>query len=602
MYPHPICATIKLEKTRQIRNVLLNLRVKNFGIIEDFDWSPASGFNVLTGETGAGKSLVVDAVTVLLSGITEDTTIRHGADELRIEGLFDVSSRLDVIQWLKDKGLDPSDGTAVVSLNLRRGGRTVLRLNTQTIPRNVIAEFGQKLIDIHGQSQHLSLLNKSSHLDFLDTYAGTLKIRQEFTQKASQLAQLEQEIKKLDQHNSERLKQADFLRFQLQEIEQAELHEGEDSDLEREQLVLASTENLKDLSFKAIQALDGDDISGESSAASNLSQAVSAVESLSEIDNKIQNSVAPLREALCNVTETLRELRSYYASLEFDPKQLEITENRLSVIKDLKRKYGSTIEDIVAYAEKAGNQLNEVDTFDERMQSMRHNSISLMKEMGQIASELSSVRKAAASRLIQSVNEELTDLGMDKVKFDISLSVVEKPDGVPLPDGLKADYNNHGIDNVEFLASTNIGEPPHALAKIASTGELSRFTLAVKTALSESDKTPVLIFDEIDIGVGGRSGDVIGRKLSNLSSNHQVICVTHLPQIACYADHHYIVDKITEGGRTHSRLKSADADTRTRELALMLSGDKNSETAEAGAKELINRADSFKGRNKRSIT
>ncbi|MDV2989456.1 MAG: DNA repair protein RecN [Dehalogenimonas sp.] len=573
--------------------MLLHLRVQNFGIIEDFDWLPGAGFNVLTGETGAGKSLVIDAVSALLSGRLDETSVRHGADEIRLEGIFDLSARTDLIEYLIHKGIDCRNDPLIITLNLKRSGRAVIRLNGDSVPRTLIVELGRQLIDIHGQSQHLSLLDRTSHLDFLDAYAGTTGARQEFSQLSLKMNQIQKSIADFAHTAAERSRQTDYLKFQVQEIDRATLCPGEDKELEQEAIVLTSAEKLKALVFETLQALDDEDSQGETSAVSRLSQALSGLEKLSGIDHSISAQAQSLREALYTVTETARDLNSYASGLDFDPARLEIVESRLHLIRELKRKYGGSISDILEFARKTSNELSDLDSSGERIESLRRNADQVQQLLAEKALQLSTQRKLGAAELTKAINQELVDLAMEMVKFEINLGYVEAPDGLPLPDGRQVAYSNNGADKVEFLAATNPGEPAKALERIASTGELSRFTLAVKTALAKADRIPVLIFDEIDIGVGGRSGDIIGRKLATLALTHQVICVTHLPQIAAYAAHHYCVNKTVSNGHTSSRLDELNTVTRIRELALMLSGDSVSASSQAGALELLERAAQF---------
>ncbi|MEN8615314.1 DNA repair protein RecN [Dehalogenimonas sp. THU2] len=574
--------------------MLLRLRVRNFGIIEDFDWTPGAGLNVLTGETGAGKSLVVDAVSSLLSGRLEEPAVRHGAEESRLEGVFDVSLRPDLAVWLCDKGIVPDEeGQLIVSLSLKRGRRAAMRLNDDTVSRGLITELGRQLIDIHGQSQHLSLLDKASHLDFLDASAGTAELRQTFGQAAQALHRLEKQIDELAAGMVDRARQRDYLAFQVQEIERASLCDGEDIELENERRIQASAEKLKALAFEAVRSLDGDDSPGETPATARVSAALSAMEKLSDIDPSLSAQVAAVQGALFTLDEAARDLRSYNARLDFDPARLEEIEHRLGLIRDLKRKYGADIAGVLAFAAKARQDLSNLESADDRIDWLRHEFEDKRRQLGSIALGLSDKRRATAAVLETAVNRELKDLSMEKVLFRIAVTAEERADGLPTPDGRSLAYNNSGADKVEFLAATNPGEPPKPLEKIASTGELSRFTLAVKTALARADRSPVLIFDEIDIGVGGRSGDVIGRKLATLAVSHQVICVTHLPQIACYAAHHFSVRKDTAGNRAASRLDRIEAEERVQELALMLSGDPDSKASGEGARELLDKAARF---------
>ncbi|AKG53397.1 DNA repair protein RecN [Dehalogenimonas sp. WBC-2] len=574
--------------------MLVRLRVKNFGIIDDFDWVPGAGFNVLTGETGAGKSLVVDAVDALMTGRLEEFAIRHGADETRLEGIFDIQTRSDVADWLTTKGIElDHDCQVVLSLNLKRGGRTTIRLNGDIVTRHQMIELGRQLVDIHGQSQHLSLMEKSTHLDFLDAYAGMMELKTAYKQEFQALHDLEKQINELTLKTIDHSRQRDYLRFQIAEIDKADIKLNEDTELENERTVLSSSEKLKELTFQAIQAIDGDDTAEKISAIFLLSQAVSALDKLNFIDNSLATTAAAVQDAMSNLTENVRDLRSYYAGLEYDPALLEEIEIRIGLIRDLKRKYGESVEKIHAFADYARNELSIIDGSDERITELRQKVSVVRQKLGVMASELAKKRSSASAKLEQAVNQELHELSMEKVQFQIIVRQDESESGLKMPDGSCLTYSGTGVDRIEFLAATNPGEPAKPLEKIASTGELSRFTLALKTALSRADRSPVLIFDEIDIGVGGRSGDIIGRKLAALALNHQVICVTHLPQIASYASHHFSVRKEIVDNRTISCWKEINGQDRVEELSLMLYGNTVSPANSAGARELLDCATDY---------
>ena len=574
--------------------MLVRLRVRNFGIIDDFDWVPGAGFNVLTGETGAGKSLVVDAVDALMTGRLEELTIRHGTDETRLEGIFDFQSQPDVANWLTTKGIEHGhDCQVVFSLNLKRGGRTTIRLNGDIVTRHLLLELGRLLVDIHGQSQHLSLMEKTSHLDFLDAYAETMELRTVYEQEFQTLHRLQKQINDLILKTIDHSRQQDYLKFQIEEIDKASIRFNEDTELENEKTVLASSEKLKGLTFQAIQAIDGDDVVGETSAISLLSQAVSALDKLNTIDNSVSSTTAAVQDAMSNLTESVRDLRSYYTGLEYDPARLEEIENRLGLIRDLKRKYGESVEKIQAFADYARNELSIIDGSDEVLKVLRQKVSATRQKLGILAFDITQKRSSASAKLEHAVNRELHELNMEKVQFQILIEHDESENGLKMPDGSCLEFSGSGVDRIEFLAATNPGEPAKPLEKIASTGELSRFTLAIKTALASADRSPVLIFDEIDIGVGGRSGDVIGRKLAALALNHQVICVTHLPQIACYASHHFSVRKEIVDGRTISCWQEIKDRDRVEELSLMLYGKTVSPVNSSGARELLDCAASY---------
>jgi len=578
--------------------LLVELRVKNLGIIEDINWRLDDGLNIITGETGAGKSLVIDAVELLLAGKADEEVIRHGADQAQIEGVFSLPPKENLAslqELLAEKELAADEDTLVIDCQLRRKSPDIIRVNGHAVPKALLRQIGSLLVDIHGQSDHLSLFDSSSHLDFLDSYAHTLELRQDFNAKAKELNKVEQELKALEKDEQERARREEFLRFQLEEISRAQLKEGEEPELERERDILASAEKLKAVSYEAYRALYEEDASSQATPAlDKLNEAALAIKKLVEIDPSLKRQLGFLEETIDGLTETARSLRAYSDGLEYDPNRLEEIESRLELIRGLKRKYGQSISEVLTYLTKAQKELDEVSNSAERSARLKETAASLKPAMGQTAARLSAERAKAAEKLMTEVKKELNDLNMPQVEFRVSLSQEKDEGGIPLPDGQSYAFGNEGVDTVEFMASTNPGEPLKPLAKIASTGELSRFTLALKGALSEADHIPVLIFDEIDIGVGGRSGEIIGKKLSSLARNHQVVCVTHLPQIAAFADAHFSVHKELAGARTLSLLESLEDEARLKELAIMLGGAQYTETALTNARELIHKAESWK--------
>lgn len=578
--------------------MLVELRVKNLGIIEDMNWRLGDGLNIITGETGAGKSLVIDAVELLLAGKADEEVIRHGADQAQIEGVFTLpqKEKLSALrELLVEKELAADEETLVIDYQLRRQGPGVIRVNGHAVPKAFLRQLGRLLVDIHGQSEHLSLFDIKSHLDFLDAYAHTLELRQGFNVKAAELYKVEKELKALEKDEQERARRQEFLRFQLEEISRAQLKGGEEEELERERDILASAEKLKEISYQAYRALYEEDASGHSSPAlDKLNEAAQAMKKLVEMDPTLKQQLDFLDETIDGLTEIARGIRAYGDALEYDPNRLEEIESRLELIRSLKRKYGQNVSEVLAYLVKAQKELDEVSHSAERSAQLKESTTSLKQEMGQIASQLSSERSKAAKKLMTEVKKGLNDLNMPQVEFEVAISQEKTQEGIPLSDGESYAFGNEGVDSVEFMASTNPGEPLKPLAKIASTGELSRFTLALKGALSEADNIPVLIFDEIDIGIGGRSGEIIGRKLSSLTRSHQVVCVTHLPQIAAFADAHFSVHKEVSGARTLSMLEHLEDEARLKELAIMIAGIQYTETSLTNARELMHKAETWK--------
>ena len=411
----------------------------------------------------------------------------------------------------------------------------------------------------------------------------------------TELRKVEQELKALEQDEKERARREEFLRFQLEEISRARLREGEEKELERERGLLASTEKLKSLSYEVYRALYEEDVSRHSAPAlDRLNEAVQGMKKVVEIDPALRKQMDFLEETVYGLAEVARDIRAYGDSLEYDPDRLEEVESRLELIRSLKRKYGQTVAEVLDYLARAKKELDRVGHSAERRAQLEAASTCLKQEMGRIGYRLSRERSRAAKKLTTEVKKELRDLNMSQVEFEVSVNQQQAQEGIPFPDGGTYAFSNNGVDAVEFMVSTNPGEPLKPLARIASTGEISRFTLALKGALSGADKIPVLIFDEIDIGIGGRSGEIIGKKLAILARDRQVVCVTHLPQIAAFADAHFSVHKEASGARTVSMLENLEGETRIKELAIMLGGPQYTETSFKNARELRRKAETWK--------
>jgi len=581
--------------------LLQELRVKNFGIVEEIHWILGSGLNIVTGETGAGKSLVVDAVEAVLTASADTESIRYGASEAYLEATFALPSSENtspLIALLDEKGLDAGEGFLTLSYELRREGRSTVRVNRQAVPRALLQQIGGHLVDIHGQSEHLSLLNKDFHLTFLDSFAHTRHLRHNFSARATELSQTEHELKALVEQERELARRQEYLRFQVEEIGQAQLHEGEEEDLTRERDILSSCEKLKSAAYEAYRAIHGDDTALTSaSVLDRLSEAATALRQLAELDAALKPSLEFITDSLHGLEEVARDIHSYADRLEYDPQRLAEIEIRLGLLGDLKRKYGHSIAEVLHYQHTSEAELDGLTHSAERRTQLEAQCHSLKEEMGRIADELSRIRSQASEELIARVDKELKDLNMPQVTFAVSIKQLEAPDGIPFPDGKWYAFSKEGADTVEFMAATNPGEPLKPLAKIASTGEISRFMLALKGALSEADDIPVLIFDEIDIGVGGRSGEVLGKKLWDLARARQVICITHLPQIAALADVHYSVSKETTGSRVSSVIEPLNGESRLKELAVMLAGPHYTETSLTSARELLQKAATWKQAN-----
>ena len=570
--------------------MLAELRVKNLGIIEDTTWQPAEGLNVITGETGAGKSLIIDAAELLLSGKADQNDIRFGAEEAEVEGIFDLPEN----GHNKTPTLFGGEQSLIIDCRVRRKGSNIIRINGRAATRSELTHIGKSLIDIHGQSDHLSLLNSDTHIDLLDAYANLRERRDEFSKYFFELRKIEQELAELDKNAKNKGRDEEFLRFQLDEITRAGIREGEEEELLKERNLLSSAEHLKELCSTIYHDLYEDNTERTTPVLDKLSNAITALKKIIETDKSLSGHLKYLEETVEGISETARDINKYGSHLQYDPKRLEEIELRLETIKEIKRKFGPSTLQILSFKTRLQDELDQLNEIEKKHSELEMNTASIKQNLGKLAQELSTRRRQGRKNLIAAVKYELDDLEMGQMEFDISLKQELDPTGLTLSDGKAYAYNETGVDIIEFLVSTNPGEPMKPLVKIASTGELSRFTLALKTALAGADKIPVLIFDEIDIGVGGRSGEIIGKKLWALSRNHQIICVTHLPQIAVYADAHFVVEKEETNGRTTSTIRKCDPEEHVKEIAAMLGGPNYSETAADNARELISKAERWK--------
>ncbi len=552
--------------------MLSYLTIRNFAIIDRLDIHLSGGFSVLTGETGAGKSIIVDAVGTLLGGRADTTHIRSGADQALIEGVFSPPLTLykaAILPLLQEHGLDDEgEDSLILTREINRKARNVCRVNGRLATLGVLRQIGQRLIDIHNQGEHLSLLRVRQHIDFLDRYAGLFALRQEVATKVQALRGTRAELNNLLKDKRELARRMDLLRYQIEEIATARLLPAEEEDLTREQTLLSNAERLAnqtDTLYRTLYESEGE----QKSVLDLLGEVSSGLAKLVELDARLQAQHKTVEEITYQLQELTGSLRSYGEEIEYDPRRLRQVEERLDLIYDLKRKYGDSIEEILAFGESAAEELESLSHSEERIEELQSREKELLAQIGQLAGELSAARQHASKMLAEAIEEELKDLGMEKARFAVSMNQIPSDQGVQI-DGKKYAFDSRGIDQAEFMISPNIGEPLKPLSKIASGGETARLMLAMKTVLSAADEVPVLIFDEIDAGLGGRAGGVIGRKLWGLTQGHQVLCVTHLPQIAAFGDAHYKVAKSVVGGRTVASAESLVSDSRTEELAHML--------------------------------
>ncbi|MCS7285540.1 MAG: DNA repair protein RecN [Anaerolineae bacterium] len=571
--------------------MLSEITIRNFAIIDELRLRLRAGFNIFTGETGAGKSIIIDAISTLLGGRATSDVIRSGTEEAYIEGVFILDeAHVSLIKpTLEEYGLEITDNILIISREIREG-RSICRVNGRTVPAGVLSQITPYLIDIHGQSEHLALLSPARQRDFLDRYGGLEELRNKVAEKVKRLREVRALLEKLRRDEREIARRIDQLEYQVQEITSANLKSGEDEELAQERRRLLNAEKLQSLADEVYSALY-EGAEGENSALDQMARALNALQGLGKIEPEMEKLYKALEEAMAWTEEIAHRIRDYRDRIEFSPERLQQVEERLQLINSLKRKYGDTIEEILEYAEAARRELAEISTNQERIEELAREEEKLLHEIGALACELSLRRREAAASLAEGVEKHLAELGMAKARFQVSITWKEDPDGVWV-DNKRYAFDSTGIDRVEFLVSTNPGEPLKPLAKVASGGETSRLMLALKTVLSAADDTPTLIFDEIDAGIGGRMGAVVGEKMWRLSEHHQVLCVTHLPQLAAYGDAHFRVEKVEINQRTVTRVKELERRARIEELALMLGS--STPLAYQSAEEMLRQVEAFK--------
>lgn len=565
--------------------MLTELRIQDYAIIDDLDLKFGPGLLIFTGETGAGKSIIIDAVELLIGGRADSTVVRSGAEKALLEAAFylDPVVRGPVMELLsREELLDEQEAEEVlVSREIRLEGRNICRVNGRVVTLGLLREIGDAMVDVHGQSEHLSLLRVRHHRRLLDRYVEVDEPLANYRQAYRALSKVREELSILRGRERDAAQRADYLSFQIDEIETAKLEPGEEEQLKSEQARLANAEKLTNLSEAAIAALE-EGLRGEISASDLVGQAVESIETLAGVDESLDSLHTEAQALLEGVGEIARRLRVYSEGVEFNPSRLDEVEERLALIQDLRRKYGASIEEILAFAQEAREELEGITHAEERISELAEQERGLLGEVGARGQRLAEIRRQASAELSTAVEQELNDLQMEGAEFEVEQSWEEDPSGAPV-DGRRVAFGPDGLDQIEFLVAPNPGEGLKPLVKTASGGETSRLMLGLKGVLAKADETPTLIFDEIDQGIGGRVGAVVGSKLRRLAADHQVLCITHLPQLAAFGEGHYKVDKVVRDGRTVTQVRPLEGEHRTTELAVMLGGDTppNRESAQA---------------------
>jgi DNA repair protein RecN (Recombination protein N) len=566
-------------------NMLSELHIKDFAIIDEVEISFSKGLNVLTGETGTGKSIIINAVNMILGDKASDDLIRTSAEGGTVEALFDIGGNEDLDARLRERGFETKE-SMVIKRVISRGGRSRAFINGGLATLPLLSAIGEEFLSIYGQHEHQSLQRHERHIDILDEFGGLMELRSIYYDRLRRLMQVNKELRELRAQEERISRERELMAFQLGEIESAKLQPGEESSLTGERRVLMNAEKLLEYSRGAENVL----YSGDGSVVEKLNGVLERVRELARIDPSVSPSVQSLESAIYQLEDVGLSLRSYAQKVEVNPERLDEIEVRLDEINRLKRKYGPTLDDIFEFRRKAEAELGEIAASKDRAGELESVVKELQGEILSLAKELSEKRRTMARRLEGEIGRELTDLNMDKTRFQIRIDKVDKVQPKEGHGDLRVEsfhLTPKGMDEVEFLISPNIGEALKPLSKIASGGELSRIMLAMKSILAEMGAGQTLIFDEVDAGIGGATAEVVGRKLHALSRRHQVLCVTHLPQIACFADSHYNVSKETIRGRTIARVKRLEGDGIIDEIARMLGGVRITSKTRAHAREMI---------------
>ena len=568
--------------------MLKNLAIRNYALIDELKIEFGSGLNIITGETGAGKSIIIDALNLILGERATQDEVRSGAEKTIVEGVFTISGNKKVHRLLERAEIEAEE-EIIVRREVSAKGQSRAFVNDTPVPVGQLKELGDYLVDLHGQHEHQSLLRPETHIDLLDDFGGLDNLIKNFRSAYDDLNSELAEMKELISRREALKEKRELYAFQIKEIDAVNPQSGEIDQLESELKILENSEKLYEVSMKLYELL----YDSESSIHDQLVMVRNQLEDLSSIDKTLEPLKADSETAKAIIDEITRSVQSYSSKIDFNPERLEEIRERLGVLSMFRKKYGGSLEAAIEYREKIGKEFQLAENFDEAIGKLEGNVEQQRQKLSEIAERLSSKRREVAERVMRSIVGVLAEIGIDNAKFEIVIrNKVYDGNGADIKPLVKLgrDYyetNEKGFDFVEFFISTNVGEEPRPLAKVASGGEISRIMLALKTILAKSDRLPLLVFDEIDTGISGRIGSKVGKSLKNLSGFHQIIAITHLPQIAGMADVHFKVEKGVKGKRAVTSVSHLSEDERVLEVARLLSGEDVTQASISGAKELI---------------
>lgn len=563
--------------------MLRELSIRNFAIIDDLTVSFSDGLTVLTGETGAGKSIIIDAVHLLAGGRGSLEFIRHGARKAELGGLFQIANDdHPIYAKLEEAGLEAEEGTIILRRDLNDNGKSVCRINGKLVPLSVLRDIGGSLIDIHGQHENQELMDEKQHIHLLDYFASEeLKdIKEQYIELYNSYRELKREVQALNLDEQRTAQRIDLYQFQINELEEAALQIDEEERLMEERLRLMNFHKIFERTNVAYDA-----ISGEAKGLDFIGNAMNALEDIVRLDNNFKEASEAVASSFYALQDAAFQIKHVLDDLEFDPERMNEVEQRLAQYQAMKRKYGTTVEEILAYQAKIEEELMQLINRDETIQQSEKQLREMEEQLNELAAELSSIREENAQKLSEAIMNELRVLHMEKAKFIVKFEKMEQ-------------FDANGKDDVAFYISTNVGEPPKSLPKIASGGELSRIMLALKTIFSSSTGITSIIFDEVDTGVSGRVAQAIAEKISDISVDSQVLCISHLPQVAAMADQHYYIKKQVEDDRTFTTVAEIKGKERIEEVSRMMSGAEITDLTLQHASELIEMARQRKMENK----
>ncbi|MFK3958523.1 DNA repair protein RecN [Guptibacillus hwajinpoensis] len=563
--------------------MLAELSIRNFAIIEAITVSFDRGLTVLTGETGAGKSIIIDAIGLLVGGRGSAEFVRYGTKKAEIEGLFHIEPEHPTVQKLEDVGIEFTDDMVVLRRDISNTGKSICRVNGKLVTLGILREIGQTLIDIHGQHEHQDLMQSDKHLTLLDQF-GDRAISPalvEYRDIFQRYKKIQQQMKNLTENEQQMAHRLDLIQYQLEEISKAELSPNEDEELMEEKLRLGNFEKL----FSALQDVYHS-LHGDNKGLDWVGLAMAQLESVTDLDEELQGYHEEVANQFYLLEETAGKLNTYRDQLEFDPARLDFVEERLNEIQVLKRKYGESVEEILEYAASIEDEVDELVNREDRVEELESNLKGIKADLTVEAENLTRLRKKVASELVEAIHHELRDLYMGKTEFAIHFNDLNNK---------KESFHRSGQDDIDFMISTNPGEPLKELSKTASGGELSRIMLALKSIFSKHQGITSIIFDEVDTGVSGRVAQAMAEKIQRLSSGSQVLVITHLPQVAAMADHHLYISKEETGeGRTKTSVGNLSDEEQIEELGRMISGAEMTELTKKHARELLHQANQIK--------